>query len=96
MYIANIKNTECTLVSPGLMSDNTLLQLPKVHIDIGSEDPLRSDCLKFADRMLANNKKITMTIYKNLPHGFLHFEKLEKYNEIVSNIGNNICGLFNN
>lgn len=43
-------------------------------MQVGTFDPLHDDCFRLLERMVGLNKDVKMTVYNNLPHGFLNLD----------------------
>ena len=62
------------LVNPGLAPDELLEGLPSTHIVVGGLDPLLDDAIDFSTRLRRLGKSVSLSVYRNLPHGFINFD----------------------
>lgn len=68
------KHCDLPLVNPGLAPDRLLVGLPSTHIVVGGLDPLLDDAIDFSTRLRRLGKPVTLSVYRNLPHGFINFD----------------------
>jgi len=85
---------EDPFLSPLMASDELLNKLPPIKIVTGSGDPLNGDSWKFLHRMQNLNKDVKMVIYENMPHGFLNFDQVEGYKEVIQKTGQMLEEMF--
>ncbi|KRX10276.1 hypothetical protein PPERSA_09660 [Pseudocohnilembus persalinus] len=66
--------TQDYFISPSIMPDKILQLFPQTHIFVGTEDPLHDDCIRFFQRLQQLGVQSSLTVYQNMPHGFLNFD----------------------
>jgi len=81
-------------LSPVFASDELLSKLPPVRIISGTNDPLHDDIWKFSERLLRLKKDVKMTVYPELPHGFLTLDEMLEYDVVVTEGVDRIKELF--
>jgi len=72
------------LLSPVAADDEILSRFPPIRIVSGTDDPLHDDIWYFSDRLLKLNKDLKITVYNGLPHGFLAFDQMKEYKDIIA------------
>ena len=55
--------------SPLLASD--LRDLPRAFVAVGQCDPLRDECVAYADRLAAAGVQVQARVYRGVPHNFM-------------------------
>lgn len=71
-YNNNLPNQETNpYLSPILLPDEILAQMPMTEIYIGEKDPLRDDCVRYALRLLKLGVPIKLNYLQGLSHGLL-------------------------
>lgn len=60
-------------LSPVLASENLLQKFPPTCIHVGTADPLYDDSIQLAKRLVFLKRPVRLTMYENLPHGYLSF-----------------------
>ncbi|KAK2497987.1 hypothetical protein MC885_001055 [Smutsia gigantea] len=63
-------------MSPLLAPDSMLQSLPPVHIVACALDPMLDDSVMFARRLRSLDKRVTLRVVEDLPHGFLSLAAL--------------------
>jgi hormone-sensitive lipase len=71
-YLGNKKNVRDPLVSPIFAEDSILTGFPRTKMIVSMKDPLRSDALRFADRLLSNEVDLEIYQYEGFIHGALN------------------------
>ncbi|XP_012274425.1 hormone-sensitive lipase [Orussus abietinus] len=75
------------LLSPYLVSDDVLKQMPPMKILTMDFDPCLDDCIMFALKLKSLGKQITLDVLHDLPHGFLNFSTVSK----ITHEGSLVC-----
>jgi len=71
-------------ISPVAANDELLSRLPPVRIMSGTNDPLHDDIWFFSEKLLKLNNDLKITVYNGLPHGFLAFDRIQEYKNIIA------------
>eukprot|EP00128_Syssomonas_multiformis_P017428 Colp12_sorted_trinity150504_noHs@21971 len=67
--------SEDPMMSPLLLSQDEMLQMPPMLVVACGLDPLLDDSIMFARRMRRAGRPVELRVYQHLPHGFLCFVK---------------------
>ena len=58
-------------ISVRYLDDEILKHFPTMKIQVADNDPLRDDILRFILKLLKNDVKVDITLYRHQTHGFL-------------------------
>ena len=92
-YSSNLENP---LVSPLFAADEFLKGFPSVFIQMGKEEILVEDAIKFKERLEANGSECELDLWPDMPHLFQMAEEylsdahkaLDKFSSVISGIDN--------
>jgi acetyl esterase len=63
-----------------------LAKFPPTLVIAGGIDPLRDDALRFADKLKAAGRNVTLSTYKGMPHDFMLFPGIDDGERAVAEI----------
>uniref|UniRef100_A0AAX7TPQ7 Hormone-sensitive lipase n=1 Tax=Astatotilapia calliptera TaxID=8154 RepID=A0AAX7TPQ7_ASTCA len=89
--LAMVNPTSCPViknpfVSPLLAPNSMLKGLPPVHIVASALDALLDDSVMFAKKLRDMGQPVSLTVAKDLPHGFLSLYQLSKETDVAAEV----------
>ncbi len=63
-------------INPFLIPDHVVKMYPPTVLCVGDYDPLYDDAISFGRRLWEAGRTVHVTVYRELPHGYLSFRKL--------------------
>ncbi|XP_031593896.1 lipase, hormone-sensitive a isoform X2 [Oreochromis aureus] len=89
--LAMVDPTSCPViknpfVSPLLAPNSMLKGLPPVHIVASALDALLDDSVMFAKKLRDMGQPVSLTVAKDLPHGFLSLPQLSKETDVAAEV----------
>lgn len=69
------------LLSPLLIPEEYLLNLPPVHFISTDIDPCLDEVIALSNRLVSNGKKVTLDVLSGMPHGFLSLNSVSKMSQ---------------